>query len=41
VLSGEPTELLLYLSGRRDAAKVSVDGSADAVAALRDTHTGF
>ena len=41
VLRGEPTELLLYLSGRRDAAQVSLDGSEDAVAALRDASTGF
>jgi hypothetical protein len=41
VLSGEPAELLLYLSGRRDAAQVSLDGSTDAVAALKDAHTRF
>jgi uncharacterized protein (TIGR03085 family) len=40
VLSGEPTELLLYLAGRRDAAQVRLDGGADAVAALRDAHIG-
>ena len=41
VLSGEPTELLLYLSGRRDAAVVTVEGDADAIAALRDAKTGI
>ncbi|MFE3827520.1 maleylpyruvate isomerase family mycothiol-dependent enzyme [Streptomyces sp. NPDC059092] len=41
VLSGEPTELLLYLSGRRDAAAVGLEGSTSAVAALRDAHTRF
>lgn len=41
VLQGEPTELLLYLSGRRDAAEVRFAGDADAVAALRQTHTGM
>lgn len=41
VLSGEPTELLLYLSGRRDAAEVGIEGSAAALAALRDAHVGF
>lgn len=40
VLQGEPTELLLYLSGRREAARVRLAGDADAVAALRDAHTG-
>ncbi|MET7339486.1 maleylpyruvate isomerase family mycothiol-dependent enzyme [Nonomuraea sp. NPDC005650] len=39
VLSGEPTELLLYLSGRRDTAQVTLEGDADAVAALRAAHT--
>ena len=37
VLSGEPTELVLYLSGRRDAAQVTLDGDAGAVAALQST----
>ena len=39
VLQGEPTELLLYLSGRRDAAEVRLAGDADAVAALRKAQT--
>jgi len=39
VLQGEPTELLLYLSGRRDAAEVQLTGDADAVAALRGADT--
>jgi uncharacterized protein (TIGR03085 family) len=40
VLHGEPTELLLYLSGRREAAEVRLAGDADAMAALRESHTG-
>ncbi|GAA2132198.1 maleylpyruvate isomerase family mycothiol-dependent enzyme [Glycomyces algeriensis] len=39
VLHGEPTELLLYLSGRRDAAEVRLTGDADAVAALQGADT--
>lgn len=35
VLLGEPTEILLYVSGRRDAAEVVLDGNADAIAALQ------
>jgi hypothetical protein len=31
VLSGGPTELLLYLTGRRDTAHVNLDGNTDAV----------
>jgi uncharacterized protein (TIGR03085 family) len=38
VLSGEPTELLLYLSGRRDAAVVALDGDDAAVTALRNAN---
>jgi uncharacterized protein (TIGR03085 family) len=38
VLSGEPTELLLYLSGRRDAAQVTIEGDDEAVAALRNAN---
>jgi uncharacterized protein (TIGR03085 family) len=41
VLSGEPTELLLYLSGRRDAAQVTLEGDAEAVAELRDANTSI
>jgi uncharacterized protein (TIGR03085 family) len=41
VLEGEPTELLLYLSGRRDAADVSLHGNVDAVAAVHDARSGF
>ena len=32
VLTGEPAELLLYISGRRKAARVEVSGDPDAVA---------
>jgi uncharacterized protein (TIGR03085 family) len=41
VLSGEPTELLLYLSGRREGAQVSLDGNAHAMAALRQAPAGL
>jgi len=41
VLSGEPTELLLYLGGRRDAAQAGLEGNPDAVTALGDPHTGM
>ena len=39
VLSGEPTELLLYLSGRRDSAVVSLEDDADAITALHNANT--
>lgn len=35
-LSGTPGELLLWLTGRKAAARVQLDGAADLVAALRD-----
>ena len=35
-LSGEPGELLLWLTGRKTAAQVELDGAVDLVAALRD-----
>jgi uncharacterized protein (TIGR03085 family) len=40
VLTGEPVEMLLYLSGRRDAAKLELTGDPEAVAALLKAHTG-
>jgi uncharacterized protein (TIGR03085 family) len=40
-LSGPPGELLLYLFGRQEATAVEVQGSAQAVAAIRDTHFGM
>jgi uncharacterized protein (TIGR03085 family) len=36
VLTGEPTELLLYMYGRRDQARVEITGSPIAQEALRD-----
>jgi len=39
VLRGEPTELLLYLSGRRDAAQVTLEGAAEPVAAVQGART--
>jgi uncharacterized protein (TIGR03085 family) len=40
-LRGPASELLLYLSGRRDAAAVEVAGSAEAVGALEAATTGL
>ncbi|MDH6196991.1 uncharacterized protein (TIGR03085 family) [Mycobacterium frederiksbergense] len=40
-LYGPPGELLLYIFGRREAARVEVQGSAQAVAALHGTHFGM
>jgi uncharacterized protein (TIGR03085 family) len=40
-LSGRPGELLLYLFGRRSAARVQVTGTAEAVAAVQRTHFGM
>ncbi|RRS01213.1 maleylpyruvate isomerase family mycothiol-dependent enzyme [Glycomyces terrestris] len=37
VLTGRPVELLLYLSGRRDAADTHLTGDPEAVAALTNT----
>jgi len=34
VLNGPPTELLLFLAGRRSAAEIRLDGATDAVAAV-------
>ncbi|MBR7838141.1 maleylpyruvate isomerase family mycothiol-dependent enzyme [Actinospica durhamensis] len=39
VIVGEPAEIMLYLSGRRDAARVSLEGDPAAVAALGNTKT--
>jgi uncharacterized protein (TIGR03085 family) len=41
VLNGEPTELLLYLSGRRGAAEVTLDGAPDAVATVEQVELGL
>jgi uncharacterized protein (TIGR03085 family) len=38
VLRGEPTELLLYLSGRRSAAEVALEGPAEATQALESAN---
>jgi hypothetical protein len=35
-LSGEPGELLLWLSGRKAAARVQLDGAGELATALRD-----
>lgn len=40
-LTGDPLELLLYASGRREAARVTLEGPDDAVARLRDLHLGL
>ena len=39
-LRGEPSEIALYLAGRRTAADVSFDGDADAIAALQTAQLG-
>lgn len=36
-VTGEPSELLLFLHGRQDAAKVELDGEKDAIARLHET----
>jgi uncharacterized protein (TIGR03085 family) len=41
VLIGEPTELVLYLSGRRGAADVRIEGDAAAVDALRGSQSAL
>jgi uncharacterized protein (TIGR03085 family) len=40
-LSGPPGELLLYVFGRQAVAQVAVNGSPEAVAAVRRTHLGM
>ncbi|ORA29906.1 TIGR03085 family metal-binding protein [Mycobacterium aquaticum] len=40
-LSGQPGELLLYLFGRRDCARVEVTGPAEVVAAVGRAHFGM
>jgi uncharacterized protein (TIGR03085 family) len=40
-LSGPPGELLLYVFGRGDAARVDVTGPIDAIAAVRRAHFGM
>lgn len=40
-LTGRPGELLLYLFGRQDAARVEVGGPPQAVAAVRRAHFGM
>ncbi|MFG3658927.1 TIGR03085 family metal-binding protein [Streptomyces sp. NPDC047706] len=35
-VTGEPSELLLFLYGRQSAAKVDIDGDADAIAKLEE-----
>lgn len=38
VLTGPPVELLLYLSGRRDAAATELTGAPEAITALLEAH---
>ena len=38
-LTGPPTELVLYISGRRTAAQVNLTGPDDALAALYQAQT--
>ncbi|WP_030159192.1 maleylpyruvate isomerase family mycothiol-dependent enzyme [Glycomyces sp. NRRL B-16210] len=39
VLTGQPVEILLYLSGRREAAETDLTGSPEAIAALQNAQT--
>jgi uncharacterized protein (TIGR03085 family) len=41
VLTGGPVELVLFLSGRRDAARTDLAGDAAAVAAVESTSSGL
>lgn len=41
VLRGEPAELILFGTGRRDVAQVEIDGEPDAVEALRESSFGL
>jgi uncharacterized protein (TIGR03085 family) len=40
-ITGPPSELMLYLFGRQDAAQVELDGPTAAVEAIRHTHFGM
>jgi len=41
VLKGRPTELVLFLAGRRSAAEVSLEGADDAVVAVHRSQVGL
>jgi uncharacterized protein (TIGR03085 family) len=41
ILTGDPVELALYLSGRKGAAQVDVTGDGDAVALLQEASLGI
>jgi uncharacterized protein (TIGR03085 family) len=41
IISGLPSELCLYMSGRQQVAKVNVAGPNEAIAALHDARFGF
>jgi hypothetical protein len=36
-VTGEPSELLMFVHGRQDAANVELDGDKDAIAKLHET----
>jgi hypothetical protein len=36
-VTGEPSELLMFVFGRQDAAEVEVDGEAEAITKLHDS----
>jgi hypothetical protein len=40
-VTGEPGELLMFASGRQDAARVELSGEDEAVAKLRSAKLGF
>ena len=37
-VAGHPSEIALYLAGRRGAADITLDGDADAIAALEQAN---
>jgi hypothetical protein len=39
-LTGPPQELVLYLTGRRAAARVTLDGDPEAIAILSEARLG-
>lgn len=41
LLVGRPAELIIYLTGRREAARVEIQGDAEAVTALADAELGI
>jgi uncharacterized protein (TIGR03085 family) len=40
IVRGRPTEIILFLTGRRSAAEITVEGADEAVAAIEGTQSG-